>query len=241
MTALEMDWPYQDVISTAASSAAVAMQYGHRNNKFIAGECKCNEDFAREYHQLFFGILGTDDTNYHETVTIKNTARALTDMPVTYSDESGFADTVNFGTENHYSGILEILNVDFWGTDARERIDQLSQYAIDTTESNNNLPVKIISDLADDNLDAAKTATIQSAWISMSEKSLLTFLRAYAISPEYHSATRVKYLSSIDRNILIANKLTLSNFENYLDLYTANSYITEGVEVFKPGRAVFGS
>lgn len=39
-----------------------------------------NEDFAREFHQLGFGVLGTGDNDYHERVSIKNTAAALTGM-----------------------------------------------------------------------------------------------------------------------------------------------------------------
>lgn len=35
-----------------------AIQYNHIKNRFVDGQFKGNEDFAREFHQLFFGILG---------------------------------------------------------------------------------------------------------------------------------------------------------------------------------------
>ena len=68
MKALEEDKPYQDVMTVAATSSAIATQYGHVKNRFRNGECFCNEDFAREYYQLFFGVLGEYDPDYHETV-----------------------------------------------------------------------------------------------------------------------------------------------------------------------------
>ena len=241
MEAHEQGLPYQDVIGVAAKSAAVASQYGHLNNRYVNGECLCNEDFAREYHQLFFGILGNYDPGLHETVTIKNTAAALTDMwvprDIVYG---GYLNQVIFGTEKHFPGVLDILNVGIGGSDASQRIDELSEYAIDHPESLENLPVMIIRELADDNLTDSKIQAIRMAWGGMSQKNLLDFLRAYAISTLFHDESRIKYWTSIHRHVLIANQVTLNNRENYLDLYTPIAYLHEDVRPFYPVHNVFG-
>ncbi len=242
METLEAARPYHEVLAEAAKSAAIALQYDHRKNVFLNGECFCNEDFAREYHQLFFGILGSADPEYHETVSIKNTAAALTDMPVQRDlMYGGYETDITFGTEKHTPGALEILNVSVGGSDAQQRVDILSQYAIEHPESLANLPVKIISGLADDNMNDEKTSRIRQAWRSMPEKNLLTFLRAYAISALYHHESRIKYRTSVDRHLLIANQVMLNNEENYLDLYSPIfGYQAEDVRAFFPAHNVFG-
>ena len=235
MNALAAGTPYQDVLTVAATSAAVAVQYGHDKNVYVDGQCLCNEDFAREYHQLFFGILGKYDPEYHEVVSIKNTALALTDMPVQVLD-----DQVLFGTAKHYQGMLEILKHQIFGSTAYQMIDQLSQYAIVHPESLDNLPVIIIQGLADDNLNEDKISRIRAAWSSMQPKNLLDFLRAYAISTVFHNPTRVKYLTSIDRNLLMVSQMALNNEETYLVLYPLNAYAAENVQPFYPAHNVFG-
>jgi len=241
MMALEAGLPYQDVLTKAATSAAIATQYGHFRNRFMSGICFCNEDFAREYHQLFFGVFGDYDPDYHETVTIKNTAQALTDMSIELNDAGQRNGNISFGAEFHYPGILEILETDYWGVDMPDRISQLSQDEINHPESLDNLPVMIISGLADDNLNDTKIAQIRGAWAAMQPKDLLAFLRAYAVSTLFHSEERIKYLSSIDRYMLLANKVGLNNEENYLDLHGAMEYTKEDVRVFHPTHNVFGS
>ena len=57
MGALQANSSYQDVLTVAATSAAVATQYGHLHNTYRDGVCYCNEDFAREYYQLFLVCL----------------------------------------------------------------------------------------------------------------------------------------------------------------------------------------
>lgn len=240
MEALEDDKPYQDVMAIAATSSAIATQYGHAQNRFRNGECFCNEDFAREYYQLFFGVLGEYDPDYHEIVTIKSTSRAFTGISIELDLDGERTDQVTFGTEFHYPGILEMLGYQYGGQNMLERVDQLSQDAINHYESLNNLPVKIISGLADDNLNETKIAQIRSAWSSMQPKSLLSFLRAYAISTLFHSEDRIKYLTSIDRHMLLVNKIGLSNEEGYLNLHGAMDYKKEDVRVFRPVHSVFG-
>jgi hypothetical protein len=227
--------PYQDVLTVAATSAAVAVQYGHDENIYINDQCLCNEDFAREYHQLFFGILGQHDPEYHEVVSIKNTALALTDMQV-----QPLLDQVFFGSSRHYLGALEILNASIGGFSAHQKINHLSQHAITHPESLDNLPVIIIQALADDNLNGDKINRIRAAWSSMQPKNLLDFLRSYAISTVFHNPTRVKYLTSVDRHMLVASQRILNNEEGYLDLYPLATYETEDVKAFHPAHNVFG-
>ncbi|KHD07704.1 hypothetical protein PN36_15925 [Candidatus Thiomargarita nelsonii] len=231
--------PYHQTLSIAATSAAVAQQYGHRNNLYIKGECKCNEDFAREYHQLFFGILGNYDPVYHEEITIKNTAKALTHMTVERIPDVGYADYVLFGTKYHYPGELDILYSLNNGKKALKRIQTLSQVAIYHEESRQNLPVIIVQGLADDQLSESDIAEIRAAWDSMAEKNLLAFLQAYAISTQFHDPSRVKYLSSLDRVTLINNQFILNNAE--IERYSLNRYLSEEQAYpFYPTHDVFG-
>ena len=247
LNGLSQNKPYEDVLTTAATSAAIATQYTHRKNKYRNGQFFGNEDFAREYHQLFFGILGNYDPEYHEGVTIKNTAKALTDIRVPLiqypnTDRKMFSDTPIYGTTFHYKGSLEILKETITGNNAYERINKLSKIAINHPESLDNLPLIIIKGLADDNLTEDKIKVIRDSWKKMNPKNLLEFLRQYAISKTFHNPTRIKYLSSIDRNVLITNLLTLDNEESYLEIYKPWNYVNnEGVILFKPTHKVFGS
>ncbi len=232
---------YEDTLTTAALSAAVALQYGHNKNVYRNGECACNEDFAREYHQLFFGILGEDDPDYHEAITIKNTARALTDMQVDYLADIGErADYIDFGEARHWPGALDILHVTNIGSRADERIAALSRVAIAHPESRKYLPVKIIRGLADDNPSSADIAEIRAAWDAMPQKNLLHFLRGYAISRQFHDASRVKYRSSFDRNLMLFTQTVLNNAElNFYD-GSVRAYLSENVKLFQPKHNVFG-
>jgi hypothetical protein len=244
MTSLAAHSPYQNILAGAALSAAIAVQYNHLENKFINAQFEGNEDFAREYHQLFFGILGEYDHAYHELTTIRNTAKALTDIRVETVKVGKYhygSAEVTCGTEFHYPGSLEILHFDIDGATAREKIENLSQHAIYHQESLDNLPVIIARGLADDNLDSEKIEQLKAIWAGLAPKDLLTFLRKYAISTTFHHPTRVKYWSSIDRHLIICNRLTLNNQESYLGYYYPESMIrTEGVELFRPIHNVFG-
>lgn len=230
---------YDDVLTTAALSAAVATQYGHRTNRWRNGVCDCNEDFAREYFQLFFGILGMDDPDYHETVDIKNMARVLTDMAVP-SEDSHLLDYVVFGTAKHYPGPLEIMGEDVYGSTAAERVAALSPRAIEHPESLAFLPVKIVSDLADDAMTEEKAAIIRGAWASMQKKSLLDFIRAYALSTLFHDDGRTKLWTSVERHLILTNAVTVSNKEGDLNLFDVDRFERDGVEVFRPAHNVFG-
>ena len=244
MNSLAAHTPYQDTLAQAALSAAIAIQYNHIENKFIDARFEGNEDFGREYHQLFFGIVGEYDPTYHELTTIKNTARALTDMRVErvkVRKYSYWSPVITYDTEFHYPGSLELLYQDIDGDTAQEKIENLSQHAIEHQESLDNLPIIFARGLADDNLDDEKIEEIRAIWAGLDTKDLLTFLRKYAISTTFHNPTRIKYWSSIDRLLIITNLLTLNNRESYLGYYYPESTLKyEGVELFRPIHNVFG-
>ncbi len=235
---------YEQVIAQGAKNAAVAYQYGHNRNIFKDGVFRGNEDFAREYHQLFFGILGEYDHNYHESTTIPNTARALTDMQASWrsAEEGGPERKITFGVDKHYSSDLEILNTTISGYKADIKIDEIAMNAIVHEESLQNLPVMIISHFADDNLSPASIARIRNSWAMMSVKRLLPFLQAYAVSTDFHSPSRIKYASSIQRMMTTMNLLTIDNEENgYMFYYPSWELSKENIRVFSPTHAVFGN
>lgn len=212
MDAHERNLPYQEVLATAAKSAAVAAQYGHFRNSWVADECQCNEDFAREWHQLYFGIFGEDDPDYHENISIPNTAKALTGMPLT---DNG--NTIGFTAEKHHIGSLTILGSTISGANASEKIDNLARVSISHPESQHNLPVMIIAGLADDNLTETKKSILRAAWRAMGDQpSFLDFIQAYAISYIFHedSLEQFKYFSSFERAIYMANRYNLENIES---------------------------
>ena len=237
--------PYQTILAEAALSAAVATQYNHKDNVFKDGKFSGNEDFAREFHQLFFGILGGYDHPYHEFTTIRNTAKALTDMVVVRGKEgtsSFWDDQITYGTKLHYPGGLEILKQEIGGNSAKEKIEKLAAVAIQHSESLANLPVIIVNGLADDNLNDEKLQIIRKIWADLQTKDLLAFLRRYAISTAFHNATRVKYWSSINRLVLTHNLMSLGNKETYLGAFDlSNAFYNEGVSPFRPNHDVFGS
>lgn len=240
--------PYQKTLALAAESVAIAQQYKHFRNFYDIGDdglgiFSGNEDFAREFHQLFFGILGTRlssdlENNYHEVVTIKNTAKLLTDMTVVEEDDL----ELTFGTARHHAAPLEIMHRSIAGETARDKIRALAEIDIRHPESLDNLPVMIISGLANDNLTAENMAELRAYWASMVKKDLLQFLRAYAISQQFHSPERVKHWTAFERNRLYANLLTHNQLEAYADFYDAGG-ITEwqdGYRLFAPEHNVFG-
>ena len=231
---------YEQVLAKAALSAAIASQYGHYKNVYVNGQFSGNEDFAREFHQLFFGILGNYDPVEHEGVTVKNTARALSGIQLELGANNYVLPAARFDAGLHDFHDLNILRTTIMGTTPDAKINQLAGVAINHQESLDNLPVMIIRGLADDNLDANNIADLRRAWKAMTRKDLLRFLRDYAISPLFHSAHRVKYLNSFERHLIAVNMMTLRNQEAYLDLYQTRRYADEGAVPFNPANNVFG-
>ncbi len=269
MRALAEDRPLAEVLAIGVSSAAISRQYGHMSSKIVGGQFSGNDDFAREYHQLVFGILGELNKSnpdraayktYYENVTIEGTARMLTGMQLDRGFPYGitaevFLSTIDFNsvtnTANHHSADLEILNfgnpgvANISGATAREKILALSRLAINDPESVNNFPVRIVQHFADDLLDGQNNADqriidIRATW-STSGKNLLAFIQRYAISTQFHSPARVKYLTAFERNMTIALKNSLSNLESYNHIGFPKSRMeSQGAEVFRSVHFVFG-
>jgi len=243
MKALTANQNYESVIAQGAKNAAIAYQYGHNRNQYKSGIFRGNEDFAREYHQLFFGVLGDYNHTYHEETSIPNTARALTDMQAHWhaTSEGGPDTEITFGTDYHYTADLEILHHTISGADAKEKIDAIAKVDILHSESLANLPVMIIRHFADDNLQPATIARIQSSWKQMRPKKLLPFLWAYAISTDFHSSRRYKYESTIQRNMRVANKMIVDNSDLKHLYYDPTLYMSkEEIRLFRPIHDVFG-
>jgi hypothetical protein len=264
---------YEDVLANIAISAPVATQYNHKKNVFENGKFKGNEDFAREYHQLFFGILGVgtdrsglnnkdsipvgnaESFNEHENTTIPKTACALTDIQVAQAAEFADSDIATYGTSKHCPGSLSIYAQPNTGNRADQRIRTLSKLSIAHLESLDTLPLIIVSGLADENLDSAKSlitdaadtnitpkiATIRNIWRSIPRKNLIEFIRKYAISTAYHNATRVKFVHTVDRTLTNANTTVVTNQElsNGFVRYDYEIY-TENIRAFRPVHDVFG-
>ncbi len=234
---------YEQVMASGAKSAAVAFQYGHNYNSYKNGLFRGNEDFAREYYQLFFGILGNYDHNYHENTTIPNTARALTDMKALWHPiaEGGPERKITFGTAEHYSADIDILKTTVSGYRADVKLDAIATEAIEHAESLNNLPVMIIKHFADDTPSAGTINRARSSWAMMPQKRLLPFLWAYAVSTDFHNPARIKYANSIQRLVTTINLMTIDNDENGRMLYNANWELSkEDIRPFRPVHAVFG-
>ena len=264
---------FVEVMRIAASHAALARAYGHQystynnNNDTFSG----TDDFGREFHQLVFRIQGTtEDETYHEDTTIEHTAWMLSGMnldivdhaygsenggdwwvaPIVFTDHWDMRASPRYikNLSNHYhselgaASCLEILHVDICGTTADEKIAALAPVAAAHVESMENVPVTIIDFFADDNLDADKIAAIRGSWAE-ADFDLLTFMRDYASSKQFHSASTFKYKTAFDRNFAIANANTLTNEavfgRNYYDspYYPARN---QGAEVFEPAHDVFG-
>ena len=95
-----------DVLAEGAVSAAAAKAYAHRYNRYNnnTGIFYGNDDFAREFHQLFFKIQGvTEIQDYHENVTIEHTAWALTGMQLDRVDNK-------YGSEDKNDWFIPEIN-----------------------------------------------------------------------------------------------------------------------------------
>ncbi len=233
--------PFWQVLAEGASSAAIAFEYGHRLGTFnnATGKFSGSDDFAREFHQLFFKINGVaDGAAYHEGVTIPNTARLLTGMaidkvpppagvplrgdnwwtaPIDFTDHIDGSGARLQNLSNHHQAPLEILGTTIAGATAADKLSELARVAILHPESLDNLPVEIIRFIGDDNLTTQKIERIRRAWRDVvgTENDLLKFLRSYATSTSFHSPDTFKYMTPFDHTIIAWNVTNLSNHEFY--------------------------
>ncbi len=234
-----------EVMTVAASHAAVARAYGHQYSRYYNNrdEFSGTDDFGREFHQLFFRIMGTtEDMTYHEDVTIEHSAWMLSGMdldkeawaygsvnagdwfvaPIVFSDHHDLNTSPRFirNYSLHYhselgsGSCLEILHSAVCGTTADEKIAALAPVAAAHPESMANVPVYLIDFFADDHLDQVKTSAIREAWAD-ANFDLLAFLRSYAISTAFHGKGTYKYRTAFDRNLVLQNMQILTNEENF--------------------------
>jgi hypothetical protein len=258
--------PFHEVLATGATAAAVARKFGHEFSvyKNKTGDFRGNDDFAREFFQLYFRINGdTENPVYHEGTTIENMSRALTGMrldrepydhgltrkdqwptaPIDFTDHVDGTGEAIENVTNHHRGALEILHERISGYTAEDKIFNLAEVAIHHRESLDNLPVAIIAYFADDNLTEDKKAVIRAEWRKVvgQPDDLLRFLRAYAISTAYFRKDRVKYRTAFDRNMILYNLNTVDNEESYGNSYSPRTrMMLQGAQVFNPAHDVFG-
>lgn len=264
---------FVEVMGLAASHAAVARAYGHQYSRYDNQRAVFygTDDFGREFHQLFFRIQGTtEDPVYHEDTTIEHTAWLLSGMnldkqqnaygsansgdwwvaPIVFTDHLDMLDSPRTirNASNHYhssegaGSCLEILHATVCGANAGEKIAALAPIAANHPESLENVPVYLVDFFADDNLDEDKIAAIRGSWAA-ADFDLLAFLRAYAISREFHGPGTVKFKTAFDRNLVIANGIHLDNEAVYArNFYDSPFYpmAEQGAEVFEPAHDVFG-
>lgn len=264
MNAIARGDSYQNVLANSALSPAIAIQYNHRRNRFVDAQFSGNEDFAREYHQLFFGILGTGgnsgditQTNSafqtHERQTVPETAKALTDLRVGDFNSTGTnLDSIVYGRDFHLDRPVILYGQTVSGSTAREKIQNAAQISIGQNESLTNLPLRLVRLMADDNLDEnrisganpdaniqAKANQIREIWAGTNPKNLLVFLRRYALSTAFHNVHRIKYRTSADRLFTISNLVTLENSELSFGIHgTRNLLNAEDVQIFSPAHDV---
>nr|MBX2849879.1 hypothetical protein [Acidiferrobacterales bacterium] len=122
---------------------------------------------------------------------------------------------------HHHSGSVNVLNTQIHGSSAAEKIDNLMPVSMQHPESLENLPIMIIKTLADDNLDDSDKELLRNSWASLGvNRKLLDFLRAYAISDLFHDSSQIKYMTSHERALYLANKRNLDNVEAYTGGYS---------------------
>lgn len=253
MNAIASDQPFEKVLTLAAASAAIAVQYNHRQNRFVNGSYRVNDDFAREYFQLFFGILSestlpneSEARDYHENTNIYNMARLLTEMrPVENSGpQSAEMQFDPYLRANDPNNPPQILRQNLTGNNALERLQSLAPFAIEHPDSLQNLPVMLVQVLADDLLTdhPDRMNRIRTYWQSLPEKNLMTFLKGYATSTDFHTPSRVKYYTAFDRSLILANRMVTDISDVTLNLYDPQGSINSaGFNVFRPHHDVFGA
>lgn len=260
-----------DLMYNAASNGALALAYGHFSNYVDPrnGQFHGNDDFAREYFQLLFGIQGTtEDEDYHENVSIENNALLLTGMfldmePDRFASLSRldwFLSTIDFSDHVDATGrqiynrtahfdfrigalsCLEILHEKICGGTAPVKLRALGLVAAAHPESMANTPLKIIRFFADNVITADEALALQTAW-AHARFRLLKFIRAYAISTMFHSSDTFKYWSAFERNLIIYNATILNNEESFARPFFASPVVQmydQGALAFAPIRDVFG-
>jgi len=262
---------FEDLMFQAAINGAVAFAYGHFASYVhpITGEFFGNDDFAREYFQLLFGIEGTtEDPEYHEDVTIRNNAMLLTGMMLDAEPDRfdsvapidwlltgiDFSDHVDAAGRNIYNrtahidfrdgpqSCLEILHQQICGATAHDKLMALGQVAAAHPESLANTPLKLVRFFGDTVITPEEADALQTAWQD-ADRDLLEFLRSYAISTQFHAGDSFKYWSAFERNLIMHNAATLDNEESFAKPFFLGPVLPmfqQNAQVFAPIRDVFG-
>ena len=262
---------FEDLMYQAAINGAVAFAYGHFASYVhpLTGEFFGNDDFAREYFQLLFGIEGTtEDPEYHEGITIENNAKLLTGMMLDigperfgsispgdwlltgidfsdHSDEAGreiYNRTAHIDFRDGPQSCLEILHQPICGSTANEKLKALGQVAASHPESLANIPLKLVRFFGDTVITQEEAKGLQDAWQDAG-LDLLLFLQAYAISTQFHAGDSFKYWSAFERNLIMHNAATLDNEESFAKPFVlgpAVPMLQQNALVFAPIRDVFG-
>lgn len=255
----------------AGSNGALSFAYGHASNFVhpLTGEFSGNDDFAREYFQLLFGIEGTtEDLEYHESVSIENNAKLLTGMApdflvnrfgsdsrldwlfsdIDFSDHLDSTGRKVFNRSLHFdfrlgaASCLEILHAQVCGATAEEKLKALGPVAASHPESMKSVPLKLVRFFADTGISPDESKALQQAWDD-ADFDLLRFIRAYAISTQFHDPSTWKYWSSFERNLIIHNAVVLDDEESFARSVVADPLVRmsqQGATPFEPIRDVFG-
>lgn len=243
--------PYEEILAKSATSTNIMYMYKQFDNVYKNNTLVGNDDFAREYNQLFFGILGKDNLSYYENTTIENTALVLTGMKNIHTNFTAANGDI-FGGPGysvipvntlHYAKPVEISEKMVQNENVIDGLMEIAKISIDTDESLDTLPLIIIEGLADDNLknNIHKMETVRNAWKIMPKKDILAFLKKYAISRSFHSNDRIKYLSTMDRTMKIYNLMNVEDKMPHHVLRPRNEMEQEGYTMYVPGKGVFGN
>jgi hypothetical protein len=269
--ALSSGEDFTGLMFRAASNGAVAIAYGHASNYVhpFTGEFFGNDDFAREYFQLLFGIEGTtEQMEYHEGVTIENNAKLLTGMApdlllnrfeavarfdwffstidfTDHVDSTGrrvLNRTAHYNYAQGQSSCLEILHQQICGSNAKEKLLALGPVAASHPESMAAIPLKLVRFFADTVITPDEAIALQLAWDD-ADFDLLRFIRAYAVSSQFHDPATWKYWSAFERNLIVHNATVLDNEEAFAKPLTTDPLArmsAQGAIPFQPIRDVFG-
>jgi hypothetical protein len=271
LTALNAGEDFVGLMFNAARNGALAFAYGHAAN-FVhpqTGAFSGNDDFAREYFQLLFGIEGTtEDSEYHEGVSIENNARLLTGMApdlvqdrfdsvsrldwlytdidfTDHVDSTGrriFNRSVHFDFRLGAASCLEILHRSVCGATAEDKLRALGPIAASHQESKASIPLKLVRFFADTVITPVEAESLQTAWHD-ADFDLLRFIRVYAISTQFHDPSTWKYWSAFERNLIVHNATVLDNEESFAKPFFTDPLIRmsqQGAIPFAPVRDVFG-
>lgn len=235
----DLDQPYVEVLARAAASGPIAVQYGHVKNSYRNGVFRGNDDFARELHQLFFGILGSDDPD-HENVTIEETALALTGIRVNRRQR-----TINYPAQAHPKIPLTILGVEVpyaRGMTMEARVAEVCQVAIEHHEAQAALPTMFVTHFGEDAPPAWVLEQAIDEWNSMPTRKLVPFLRAYLSSTAFHRPDRMRAVLPVDLVARTVNRLLVPLAEP--DARAAGAvrrFLDDlGQAPFRPAHEVFG-